>query len=138
MNYTFVVYSKETLEKVGEVVTNHYISLDDAIDLLDATRLEVINSDDPDFKINGKEYWLDDLDIALEDDYNLKVKFDALLDKCVTKNGSGRECFSLAMLDDEDIKWMADNCQSWDWLDVTDDGGNNLLEIAQEKGYVQD
>jgi len=66
-----------------------------------------------------------------------KEQFDALMEKCVTKNASGRKCFSLAMLDDDDIRWIAEECPSWDWLDVTDDGGNNLYGIAKEKGYVE-
>jgi len=67
-----------------------------------------------------------------------KEQFDALLNKCVVSNASGRKCFSLAMLDDDDIKWMAEECPSWDWLsDVIDDGGNNLYDIAQEKGFIE-
>ena len=68
---------------------------------------------------------------------NFKENFDALLEKCVTPNASGRECFSLAMLTDDDLKWMAENCPSWDWLsDVTDDGGNNLYDLCAEKGFA--
>lgn len=68
---------------------------------------------------------------------NFKAQFDELLNKCVTTNASGRKCFSLAMLTDDDIRWMAEECPSWDYLtDVTDDGGNNLYQIAAEKGFA--
>ena len=134
MNYNFVVYNKITFEQVGKLITSHSISLDDAIELLDTVRLEVVNSDDPDFMIDGKPCWYDDLEIALESEYT-KAKYDALLDKCVVPNASGRKCFSLAVLDDDDIRWIVDNCPL-DCLDVTDDGGNNLYEIAHEKGMI--
>jgi len=68
-----------------------------------------------------------------------KEKFNELLDKCVVPNASGRKCFSLAMLDDEDIRWMAEECPNINYLiDVTDDGGNNLYNIAVEKGFIQE
>ena len=69
MNYNFVVYNAEDLEKVGEVVTNHSISLDDALDLLGAERPEKEYFDDPDLRINGQEYWSGDLRMELADDY---------------------------------------------------------------------
>ena len=64
------------------------------------------------------------------------VKFNALLDKCVVANASGRKCFSLAILDDEDIRWMAEECPAAWLADVVDDGGNNLHDLAVEKGYI--
>lgn len=136
MTYNFVIINKETAEKVGTVITNHSISLDEAIDLLGMVRLETVSVSDADLSYNGKEYWYDDLDIVLEEEY-FQTRYNALLDKCRTLNASKHPCFSLAMLEDEDIKWMAEECPSWDWLDVADDGGNNLYEIAKEKGYVQ-
>ena len=137
MNYNYVVYDKNDLRKVGEVTTNHSISFDDALDLLGAERLEMVHIDDPDLIINGEKFWSDDLDIVLENYYNFRVKWNALLDKCVVPNASGRMCFSLAMLDDNDIRWMVDECPGYNWLlDVTDDGGNNLYEIARDKGLL--
>lgn len=67
--YTYIIYNAEDLEKVGEVVTNHSISFDDALDLLGAERLEKEYFDDPDLSINGQEYWSDDLRMELADDY---------------------------------------------------------------------
>lgn len=140
MTYNFVIYNTETMEKVGEVRTNHYISLDEAIELLDPVRLEKVD-DGPDYMIDGKEIWYSDLDILLDGEYEREAfcaKFNGLLDKCVVPNASGRNCFTLSRLSDEDIQWMAEACPSWDWLtDVTDDGGNNLYDIAAEKGYAE-
>ena len=79
MNYTFIVYNKQNQEKVGEIRTNHSISLDDAIELLDAERIEVVNSDDADLMINGKEVWSNDLDMMLEEEY-LDIKTGKWLD----------------------------------------------------------
>ena len=136
MTYNFVIINKANAEKIGTVTTNHSISLDEAIDLLGMERLETVNSDDADLSYNGKEYWYDDLEIVLDEEF-FQMKFNGLLDKCHTLNASKHPCFSLAMLDDEDIRWMAEECPSWDWLvNVTDDGGNNLYEIAKEKGYI--
>ena len=68
---------------------------------------------------------------------NFKTRYDELLNKCVVPNASGRTCFSLAMLTDDEIRWIAEECPSWDYLtDVTDDGGNNLYQIAAEKGFA--
>lgn len=131
-----IVYDKTNFEKVAEVITNHSISIEDALRLIGAEYVEIENPWDADLIIDGKKYWSDDLEMELEDDYNVRKKFQALLDKCVTKNGSGHKCFSLAMLDDREIKWMAEECLSWDWLDVTDDGGNNLYKVAEEKGFI--
>ena len=136
MSNSFIIFNKQTLEKIAEVRTNHSISLDEALDLIDVTRLEPVNVWDPDYLINGHEVWYDDLDMTLEEEY-IKAKYDSLLDKCIVPNASGRKCFSLAMLEDEDIRWIAENCPA-DWLDVTDDGGNNLYEIAEKKGFIQE
>jgi hypothetical protein len=80
MNYTFIVYNKQNQKKVGEVRTNHSISLDDAIELLDAERLEVVNSDDADLMIDGKEVWSDALDMMLEEDYLDSLSDEQLAD----------------------------------------------------------
>ena len=129
-----IIYKKETYEKVGEVITNHSISLDEALDLLGAEKLQIENPWDPDYLIDGKEIWYDDLEMTADDDFDFN--FHQLLNKCIVPNGSGRKCFSLAMLDDDDIKWMVEECPAWDYLDVTDDGGNNLFDIAKEKGFI--
>lgn len=78
MTYNWVIFNKKTMEKVGEVFTNHSINLTDAIDLLDADRLEVVNIDDPDIMIDGKEYWSEDLDVCLISDFYRYMEIDAL------------------------------------------------------------
>ena len=62
------IVNRMTREVVSEVITNHSISLDDAINLVGEYRNP--EADEADVFINGKEYWHCDLDLiaSLEDD----------------------------------------------------------------------
>lgn len=95
---THIIYTADGLEKIGEVVTNHSISFDDALDLLGAERIEIENPWDADLRIDGKEYWSDDLCVELEDEY-----IDALI-----RAGRANECST------EDIETFVRNAGSWD------------------------
>ena len=54
---------KANEEFVAEVITNHSITDDQAIELAGFEKLEKENFDDPDYKYNGKELWFDDLTV---------------------------------------------------------------------------
>lgn len=73
MNFNWVVFQKKTFEKVGELCTDRSISFDDALSFLGAKRLDMVNPDDPDLMIDGKEYWSEDLDLLLEDNYLAEI-----------------------------------------------------------------
>ena len=62
------IVNRMTREVVAEVITNHSISLDDAINLVGEYRNP--EADEADVFINDKEYWYCDLDLvaSLEDD----------------------------------------------------------------------
>lgn len=113
-----IIYNKENMEKIGEVITNHSISLDDAIDLLGAVRLEKVNSDDPDFLIDGKEIWYDDLEMVNDDNYLKEITAFRLNKEALVKNGSGREVYSLNCVETETIAEFL-RCRD-DWGDLNE------------------
>lgn len=54
----------ETGETIANILTNHSMTLDEALDLVGAEPLEAENSCDPDYILNGVELWYDDLDLV--------------------------------------------------------------------------
>ena len=56
--------SNETGETIANILTNHSMTLDEALDLVGAEPLEAENSCDPDYILNGVELWYDDLDLV--------------------------------------------------------------------------
>ena len=52
------IISNETGETIANILTNHSMTLDEAIDLV------AENSCDPDYILNGVELWYDDLDLV--------------------------------------------------------------------------
>lgn len=56
------IINKVTGEVVAEIITNHGMTLDEAISLV-GSFIDQEYSDDPNVEINGTEYWSDDLDI---------------------------------------------------------------------------
>lgn len=56
---------------IAKVITNHSMTLDEAIDLMAEEYYEHepgVWTDDPDYRINGIDCWYDDLDLV-NDDY---------------------------------------------------------------------
>lgn len=60
------IISNETGETIANILTNHSMTLDEALDLVGAEPLEAENSCDPDYILNGVELWYDDLDLVLD------------------------------------------------------------------------
>lgn len=58
------IISNETGETIANILTNHSMTLDEALDLVGAEPLEAKNSCDPDYILNGVELWYDDLDLV--------------------------------------------------------------------------
>ena len=58
------IISNETGETIANILTNHSMTLDEALDLVGAEPLEAENSCDPDYILNGVELWYDDLDLV--------------------------------------------------------------------------
>lgn len=54
----------ENGETIANILTNHSMTLDEALDLVGAEPLEAENSCDPDYILNGVELWYDDLDLV--------------------------------------------------------------------------
>lgn len=52
-----------TGETVAEIITNHRITIDEALYCAGADKLEVENAGDPDYILNGKELWYDELEL---------------------------------------------------------------------------
>jgi len=61
---TMKIISNETGETIANILTNHSMTLDEALDLVGAEPLEAENSCDPDYILNGVELWYDDLDLV--------------------------------------------------------------------------
>ena len=57
------IIDKTTGETVASIMTNHSMTLDEAIDLV-VERITAENFGDPDVLINGEEYCSEDLDIV--------------------------------------------------------------------------
>ena len=51
------IISNETGETIANIITNHSMTLDEALDLVGAEPLEAENSCDPDYILNGVELW---------------------------------------------------------------------------------
>lgn len=121
---TYIVYSEETLKKIGEVITNHSIRFDEALDLLGAERVEIENPWDADLRIDGEEYWSDDLCVELENEY-----IDTLI-----RSGKADECST------EDIETFVRNAGSWDEPGVQEcmqvlakDAGQELRDMYRSR-----
>ena len=54
----------ENGETIANILTNHSMTLDEALDLVGAEPLEAENSCDPDYILNGVELCYDDLDLV--------------------------------------------------------------------------
>ena len=121
---TYIVYSEETLERIGEVITNHPISFDEALNLLGAERVEIENPWDADLRIDGKKYWSDDLCVELEEEYIATLICAGKADECST----------------EDIETFVRNAGSWDEPGVQEcmqilakDAGQELRDMYRSR-----
>lgn len=61
---TMKIISNKTGETIANILANHSMTLDEALDLVGAEPLEAENSCDPDYILNGVELWYDDLDLV--------------------------------------------------------------------------
>ena len=48
---------------IGEIVADRYLSIEDAMYILGADKLEVIESGDPDYMLKGSEIWYECIEI---------------------------------------------------------------------------
>lgn len=67
-----LLISKSENKIIAKIITNHSMSLDDAIDLMADEIYEHepgVWTDDPDYRINGIDCWYDDLDLIADDMY---------------------------------------------------------------------
>lgn len=58
------IISKETRETIAEILGGSRLTLDEALDLVGAEPLEAENPWDPDYSLDGRELWYDDLDLV--------------------------------------------------------------------------
>lgn len=61
------IISRYDKTKIAHIITNHSMTLDEAIDLMAYEIVDKEYDDDPDCIINGVECWYDDLDIVNDD-----------------------------------------------------------------------
>lgn len=60
------IINKETGEKIASIITNHSMTLDEAIALVGEYHAEKAEDNEPEVEIKGKLYYYDDLEM----DYN--------------------------------------------------------------------
>ena len=59
-----------------------------------------------------------------------QLAYDFLMDKCHVKNGSGHWCYTFTELTLDEVRWIADNCPSWDYLSEKDNSGRSLYDFV--------
>lgn len=138
MNYHHIIYKTDDMRKIGDVVTNHRITTEEALNFLDAKPLDKNDPWDPDYILDGKELWLDDLDMCLAEDYKFRVQYSAGESRGIIRDGKIMPAdYMLAKIGETELYAEAETIDinrddNYEWLKA------EILRQATEKGIPAD
>ena len=70
---------------------------------------------------------------------NFKEQMEELFEKRASHNYKGESCLVFRTdLTDDDIRWIVEECPSWDYLDTADCSGVILADEAKARGILTD